>query len=133
MLKLSVSEDYWEILPYKLAFARKVPAAISMNVDPFIKTDDQDCINDFSISTNSASTFHNFQPVGTPHVFVILEDQQVLDFDASKHALELSTIAHESWPTSIVNCQGTYYSNYFITTGGPYIVRYLFINPMLKN
>ena len=126
MLKLSADEDHWEILPYKLASARTTPAAIAMNVDPFINTDEQDCANDFTIPYSGPTTFYRNQPSGNPHVIMILEDQSVLDFDASKEALEKSDVKHEHWPVGITNCLGTFYSNYFVTTGGPYTVRFLF-------
>ena len=123
-MKLSINEDKWEILSYKLASARKSPAAIAMNVDPFIITDEQDCANDSPIPTSVPSTFYRFQPQGNPQIMMITEDQRVFDFDASKEYLEKSEIKNDNWPSTIINSLGTFFSNYFVTTGDPYTVSF---------
>ena len=123
VLKLGANEDQWEILPYHLAFARKVPSAIAINVDPFIATEEQDCANDMAISTSSPITLYKFMPMGKPHIFIILEDQRVFDFDATKENLVLASENNgENWPNSIINSMGVFFSNHFVTSGGTYSV-----------
>ena len=124
VLKLGANEDQWEILPYHLAFARKVPSAIAINVDPFIATEEQDCANDMAISTSSPLTFYKFMPMGKPHIFMILEDQRVFDFDATKENLVLTSQKGQNWPNSIINSMGAFFFNHFMTSGGTYSVSY---------
>ena len=125
VLKLSDTQDHWEVLPYQLAQARKFPSAIAMNVEPVLVTSEQECANDFAIVTSSPLTPYKTLPTGSPHIFMILEDQRVFDFDASKETLEQVLPRREPWPASIINSVGVFFANHFVTSGGSNTVSYL--------
>ena len=68
IMKLSLGSNkygefqYWEILPYELAVARRLPAAISLNINNFRDTvEKQDCSVDFMPLT--PKTTHDTKPI----------------------------------------------------------------------
>ena len=89
-----------------------------MNVEPVLVTSEQECANDFSIGTSSPLTPYKTLPTGSPHILMILEDQRVFDFDASKETLEQALPRREPWPSSIINSVGVFFANHFVTSGG---------------
>ena len=68
ILKLSLGSnkfgefEYWELLPYELAVPRRLPAAISLNINNFRDTiEKQDCTVDFVPLTPKTS--YNTKPI----------------------------------------------------------------------